>query len=151
MHDPIRKKLEAYLETSGEPGVRSGGGEFQEHLSGCRECAGDVARMAEQALLLRCLRQPDAEPAPGFYKRVVERIEVQCEERSIWTTLVETAFGRRLALASATVALVMAGYIVSTEPGDGAAALSGNRSSFVSPQPDLDRDAVLVNLASFRE
>ena len=150
MHDPIRKKLEAYLENAAEPGRRSGDGEFQEHLSGCRECAGDVTRMAEQAMLVRSLRQPDAEPAPGFYARVLERIETQSGERSIWTTLVETAFGRRLALASATAALVMAGYIVSTEPRDGAAILD-NRSSIVSPQPDQDRDAVLVNLASFRE
>src|SRR5579863_1087067 len=115
MHDPIRKKLEAYLEDAGSPGIGGDGGEFQRHLSECRECAGDVSRMAEQALLLRSLRQPDAEPAPGFYNRVLDRIEVQSEERSMWTTLVETAFGRRLALASAAAALVMAGYIVSTE------------------------------------
>ena len=151
MHDPIRKKLESYLENAGAPGMRSGEGEFEKHLSGCPECAGDIARMAEQAALVRTLRQPDAEPAPGFYGRVLERIEVQSEERSVWTTLVETAFGRRLALASATAALVMAGYIVSTEPGDGAAALSANRGSIASAQPDQDRDAVLVNLASFRE
>lgn len=151
MHDPIRKKLEAYLENSGEPGMRSGGKEFEEHLSGCRECSGDVTRMADQARLLRTLRQTEAEPAPGFYGRVVERIEAQSGERSIWAAMVETAFGRRLALASATAALVMAGYIVSTEPGDGTAGLSANTSSVASAQPDRERDAVLVNLASFRE
>lgn len=151
MHEPIRKKLEAYLEDSGDTGARSGGGEFAKHLSGCPECAGDIARMAEQARLVRSLRQTDAEPSPGFYGRVLERIEAQSEQRSVWATMVETAFGRRLALASAAAALVMAGYIVSTEPGVGAAGLSANRSSVVSPQPDRDRDAVLVNLASFRE
>jgi hypothetical protein len=73
--------------------------------------------MQEQALLLRELRPPggaEPEPQPGFYARVMERIEAE-GPISIWNLFVESAFGRRIAVASMALALLLGVYLVSVE------------------------------------
>ncbi len=157
MHDPIHVKLEAYLEDPSRAGK-----EFQEHMEACGDCAREVGRISEQSALLRSLRSPEAEPNPGFYGRVMARIEAQARP-SVWSMLLDNAFGRRVAFASAAMFLLMAGYLISTEPGDFGANAAGASIVAVSDatpadgtltlaqQPDQDRNSVLVNLASFRE
>lgn len=89
----------------------------REHLTACAECREAISAMQDQSTLLRRLRPPadfDAEPRPGFYARVMERIEAQ-GPISIWNLFMESAFGRRVALASLALALLLGVYLVATE------------------------------------
>ena len=107
----------------------------------------EIAAMLEQAAWIRALRAPeDCEPKPGFYARVMERIEAQ-GTASIWSLFFDSQFGRRLAVASMTLALCLGVYMVSVErtapvedPGPG--NYGRNAGSF---------DAVLFNLVTYRE
>lgn len=73
--------------------------------------------MREHAELLHTLRSPAGipyEPRPGFYARVMERIETE-GPISIWNLFIESAFGRRIAYASVALALVLGIYLVTSE------------------------------------
>ncbi len=177
MHEPIRDNLEEYLRRpAGEIPQ-----EFRAHLEACRECAGELQSLETQAHMLRSLKAGDVEPRAGFYARVMERIEERAQSSNIWSILLQPSFGRRLAVASAVLALLLAGYLVSTEPGDQIMAsapsvvLTDTPAPQTVVQPDAvreqvpqqevaqqnmqrdtprqqqQRDAVLVNLASFRQ
>ena len=75
----------------------------------------EIAAMMEQAAWIRELRAPeDCEPKPGFYARVMDRIEAQ-GAASIWSLFFDSQFARRLAVASMTVALCLGVYMVSVE------------------------------------
>ncbi len=114
MHEPIRENLEDYLRGPAAKVPR----EFGAHLEACEECAGELRRLENQARMLRSLQAgQEQEPRAGFYARVMERIEEQSQS-SIWSVLLQPRIGRRLAVASAALALLLAGYLVSTEPGD---------------------------------
>ena len=87
------------------------------HLAQCAECRTEVQGMREQTALLRDLRAPEgfaAEPRPGFYARVMERIEAE-GPISIWNLFIESAFGRRIAVASLALALLVGVYLVTSE------------------------------------
>jgi anti-sigma factor RsiW len=161
MHREIRDRLEEVLAQPAE--------ETSAHLAECRECHDEIAAMREQAALLREWRAPaDAEPRPGFYARVMERIEAQ-GARSIWTLFTESVFGRRLAYASVALALLLSISLVTLErtevplmASDASGLLPGEMlpSAMVSgeaqPGPVLtqggsDKDSVLVNLVTYRE
>ncbi|MBZ5610939.1 MAG: hypothetical protein LAP38_21960 [Acidobacteriia bacterium] len=171
MHEPIRDNLEDYLRG---PAGRIPQ-EFGAHLEACEECAGELKGLETQARMLRSLKAgQEVEPRAGFYARVMERIEERAQA-SIWAILLRPRIGRRLAVASAVLALLLAGYLVSTEPGDQSLAsapsvvLTDTPAPVVAsqsipqqeiPQPEIqrdtpqqqhERDAVLVNLASFRQ
>jgi hypothetical protein len=111
------------------------------------ECREEIAAMWEQAAWIRGLRAPaDSEPKAGFYARVMERIDAQ-RAISIWILFFDSQLGRRLALASMTLAVCLGMYLVSSEQtppppmARPAVILAG------SP----DRDAVLMNLVTYRE
>lgn len=73
--------------------------------------------MQEQTALIRELRAPEGfvvEPRPGFYARVMERIEAE-GPISIWNLFIESAFGRRIAVASLALALLVGVYLVTSE------------------------------------
>ncbi len=159
MHEPVRVNVEDYL-----GGARSLPGQFTAHLMECEACRQEVAALKEQSSLLRTLRsREDVEARPGFYARVIERIDAQ-RQSSIWSIFLEPAFGRRLALASAALAMLMGLYLVSSEPG-GAGAVPNRTAHTVflpgedAPGPllvlgnnqDQDRGAVLANLAAYRQ
>ncbi len=119
---------------------------------------------------IRALR-PDAdmEPLPGFYARVLERIE-QTRPSSFWNVLVESAFGPRLALASAVLAVLM-GIALVTQPVSRPAPMqidpasltvvAGGREDVPAPvlgasdeggqDQDQVRNAVFVSLATYRD
>ena len=121
--------------------------------------------MRAHSAALRELRAPDdAEPRPGFYARVMDRIEAQ-GPASIWNLFIESAFGRRIAVASLALALLLGVYVISSEraadqpivagqqaqpavvvgedaPGRVITQMSGNQSS---------NDDVLVNLVTYQE
>jgi len=157
MHQPIRENLEEFL-----AGVtRRIPQEFQAHLEACEECASELRLLQTQSKMLRSL-QCDAgvEPRAGFYARVMDRIEAR-GPASIWTLLLEPSFGRRLALASATLMVLLGTYLVTTEPGDNSMAANPVTVTYDSGTPlvagsdtqqqQRQRDAVLVNLASYHE
>ena len=166
MHQPIKDNLEEFLKGSGEREISP---EFATHLASCRACADEIHMIQQQAQMLRVLQPAaDLEPRPGFYARVMERIEKQAGD-SFWSIFLEPTFGRRLAIASAALVLLLGTYLISTEPGDQgltaapavAEMQSGNSGATApipenasSPGPDSiqqQRDAVLVNLASYQE
>ncbi|BDC47987.1 hypothetical protein F183_A03030 [Bryobacterales bacterium F-183] len=49
---------------------------------------------------------PDLAPRPGFYARVMDRVEAQ-QKSSIWSVFLEPVFSRRLAFASLAMMLLM--------------------------------------------
>jgi hypothetical protein len=86
-----------------------------EHLKECAECRQEIAAMQRHADWMRELRAPaTAEPRPGFYARVMERIEAEGAV-SVWNLFMESAFGRRIAVASVALALVLGLLLVSSE------------------------------------
>ena len=160
MHQPIKDNLEEYLKGSGEREISQ---DFTAHLASCRACADELRIIQRQAQMLQVLRPGDVEPRAGFYARVIERIEKQGSD-SIWSIFLEPAFGRRLAIASVALVLLLGAYLISTEPGDHGltpppviAVQQGDPAPAVPdtpPGPDSlqqQRDAVLVNLASYQE
>jgi len=151
MHRSIRDHLEEVLAGSQD----ADGGRIQEHFKKCAECSSEVERMREQARLLASLRAPQdetAEPRPGFYARVIERIEAQ-GPASIWNVFIESGFGRRIAVVSMALALLLGMYIASEEQKEHSGLkIGGDGSGMVWNQPGTpDRDAVLVNLVTYRE
>ena len=150
MHQPIKEGLEEYLRGAGKG---ENPREFDAHLAACQSCAQELRLLEAQALWLRSLQDSpavDAEPRPGFYARVMDRIE-QETPRSIWSILLQPAFGRRIAVASGALALVLGTYLVSTEPGDLNAPPDQQGVVISKLNPSMDRDAVLMNLASYHE
>ena len=147
MHRSTRDHLESLLAGAGE---RTPEG----HLSSCQACSSAVDAMRAQAVLLRSLRTPEeAEPAPGFYARVMQRIEERAKD-SIWAVFVYSPFGKRLAYASLTIAVLLGSYVVAQESRDG--HLLGENmvaqdirydAPVVAGDQTQQRDAVLVHFA----
>jgi hypothetical protein len=157
MHQPILKGLEAYL--AGAPGP-----EFAEHLDQCRPCRETVDAIARQSRLLRCLRyQGEMEPDPGFYARVLDRIDSQ-KQQSIWYLFLEPLFARRLLYASATLLVLLTLFLFNAGPQLPTLAedLPPESALIDEPapvpvtlvsgmQPAEERDVVLVQLTTYQE
>ena len=169
MHRIIRDHLEQVL---GErpPALDHPAGK---HLAECGECREAVAAMREQAAMLRQWRVTNAErvePRPGFYARVLERIEAQTPA-SVFTLFFDSLFGRRIAMASLAMALLLGVYVISSEqmadpqiasmdalpqatlvsdmPQDFPVLSDDSQPRLVRGTPD--QAAVLVNLVTYRE
>ena len=144
MHQQIRHSLEDFLRG------KSQNADFQAHLGECAECAGEVRSLEEQSQLLRSLRSaPDIEPRAGFYARVLERIESQ--PASIWAVFLDRKFGFRLAVASAALIALLGTYLVTSEPSGPESASAPVVVSTDIPRQQQQRDAVLVDLASYHQ
>jgi predicted anti-sigma-YlaC factor YlaD len=157
MHRLIRDHLEEILAGSkAEPAVG-------EHLRDCEECRSGVAAMREHAGLLHELRAPvvpEAEPRPGFYARVMERIEAQSAV-SVWNLFFESSFGRRIAIASMALALLLGVYLVTSEQTAEATIVAAPATQLLpgedgpgqvlAPSGAPDQDSVLVNLVTYQE
>ncbi len=174
MHRIIRDHLEEVLTGLGSAPEHPAG----KHLTECAECRDAVAAMQAQAAVLRQWRTAEvenAEPRPGFYARVLERIEAQ-GPGSVFTLFFDSLFARRIAMASLAMALLLGVYVISSEQKAvetaGAGSLpqatqvsdlprelsgvfsdgvfSGNgQTRLVTGVPD--QDAVLMNLVTYRE
>jgi hypothetical protein len=146
MHHQIQESLENYLKGSASD-VPAG---FHRHLEECGECTRELRSIEAQSQLLRSLRSArDTEPRAGFYARVMERIEAQ--PASIWSVFLDRKFGYRLALASAVLVALLGTYLVTSEP---SGPESGPTPVVVStdiPRQQQQRDAVLVDLASYHQ
>jgi predicted anti-sigma-YlaC factor YlaD len=168
MHQEIKHNLEDYLKGSGSKLPA----EFHAHLGECRECSDELRSLEAQAQLLRSLASPrEIEPRAGFYARVIERIEAQ--PPSIWSVFLDRKFGFRLALASAALVALLGTYLVTSEPSGPEfasapavvltntppGAEASNQAQTVSqavdqedsPRQQRQRDAVLVDLASYHQ
>ena len=115
MHRIIRDHLEQVLADAETASEHPAG----KHLAECEECRDAVAAMREQAAMLRqwrvaIQRCPKVEPRPGFYARVLERIEAQTPA-SVYALFFDSLFGRRLAMASLALALLLGVYVISSE------------------------------------
>ena len=162
MHRLIRDHLEKVLADSAAGPHASQTNSQETHLCQCEECRSELAAMREQAVLLRNLRTPpavDVDPRPGFYARVMERIEAQ-GAGSIWNLFFESPFGRRIAAASMALALLLGIYLVTSERFTEARHISEPTQLIAGEDaPGMvltsdgapDRDSVLVNLVTYQE
>jgi anti-sigma factor RsiW len=154
MHEIVRRHLEDFLRT----GSRNIPAEFDAHLRDCAACRESVSWMLDHSRTIRAMAPPESlEPAPGFYGRLIERIEARASA-SIWSVFLDPVFDRRLVAASAMFACLFAGYLAFTETHpeqqvDNAAAVMA-----VQEHPDdlgadqqRDRDTILVTLATYKE
>jgi predicted anti-sigma-YlaC factor YlaD len=147
MHRLIQDHLEEVL---AEPST----GQIAVHLAECEECREAVSAMRLNASALRALRASDdtLAPRPGFYARVMERIEAQ-RPIDIWQLFFDSAFGRRIAIASMALAFLFSVYLVSSER----FAQQAVTITVEENQPELaqaglpDKDTVLVDLVTYRE
>jgi len=100
-------------------------------------------------------------PAAGFYGRVMDRIDAQ-RSKSIWAVFLQPMFGRRLAVASGVLMLILGAalFVQGSEMDDQLMAESQQRvvviddgQAAVQPigSPDQDKNAVLVNLVTYQE
>jgi len=113
MHRVVQDQIERMIAQKGHASDHSAAA----HLAGCSECRLELEAMHKQAGMLRQLRPPkdfEAEPRAGFYARVMERIEAEGPV-SIWNLFMESPFGRRIAVASLALAVVLGVYLVSSE------------------------------------
>jgi hypothetical protein len=153
MHGVIRKRLEEVLR--GAPGTP----EFAAHLRACAECRDQLSWMQDHAHLLHALAPAESfDPAPGFYARILERIESQ-QQVSFWNGFLEPAFGRWVLAGSLALAGILGGFLAVTE-GRGVASPLPTPEVIMAVEehpPGLgsnvqrDRETVLVSLASYRE
>jgi predicted anti-sigma-YlaC factor YlaD len=154
MHQPVKDNLEEYLRGVSGRFQRRLPPDVEKHLEVCGECRTELKEFERQTVALRALRTPaDVEPRPGFYARVMQRIDEARATSSVWAAFLEPFFAKRLVLASAVLVVFIGAYLVSTESHD----LGVPQRTRVVQTADLDnttpqeRDAVLAKLVSFGE
>jgi hypothetical protein len=103
--------------------------------------------------MLETLRPAESvEPEPGFYARVMQRIEETAKD-SIWAVFIYSPFGKRLAYASLTIAVMLGTYVVTQESQEGTLASRNAVVQNAHYDPPVfgtqaqQRDAVLANFA----
>ena len=153
MHEPVKGRIEDYLH-GGTPRP-----EVVEHLRQCSSCRSELAMMEKQSEILRSLKAPkQVEPSPGFYARVLQRIESQ-PLPSVWNLFSESMFAKRLGYAAVTFLVLLGTYFVSsTEPQQPLASstpeeilAAQDMSPSIGVDQQKDREAILVNLATYQE
>lgn len=154
MHGLIREYLEEVL--PGVPGKQVPV-DVEQHLRGCSACRDELSGMRDQTSLLRTLHAPDLpEPAPGFYARVLERIEAR-RTVSFWSAFLDPVFGRRLLATSLALMVLLGGYLAFTETSAAPPATAVAVIAVQDHPPGLgqdrqrDRDTMLVTLATYHE
>ena len=91
--------------------------EFEAHLSACDTCREEVAAFRDLAGLFAPLRtQETPDLAPGFYARVMQRVEAQKPAPSFFSLFaLDVVFGRRLAFASLVLMALLGSVLVTRE------------------------------------
>jgi hypothetical protein len=153
MQKPIRERLEEYLSGMDSASRR----EYESLLARDQSARQEIDEMRGQADLLQSLRAPEEElaPAPGFYARVMDRIESQ-RPLSVWEVFLQPVFARRLAYASLTLILVLG--MLTVRAGLSPEVVASSPEAILAERPvsrDLgvdrqhDREVVLVDLVSY--
>jgi hypothetical protein len=122
-----------------------------------------LTQMQQQAKLIReALRVPaELAPAPGFYARVLQRIEEQQGQVSFWSVFTG-AFGRRLVYASAALIVLLSVAMLGSDSGDEILADAVPETPaviLVDDRPDVhlvgepleDRGRVFVSLTAIEQ
>ena len=108
MHSLVKERLEELLAVEGHRASDAG---VEAHLAGCEACRRELDSMRAQVALFKSLRPPtDAEPHPGFYACVMDRIETQ-RRPSFWGAFLEPGFSRRIVFASLVFLVLFGGYL----------------------------------------
>jgi hypothetical protein len=151
MHDPVIENLEEILRGD-QPRPAAAA-----HLSACASCRQEIAAMSVQHDLFGALRVREAaEPAPGFYARVMNQIETQVRP-SVWSLFGDSLFARRLTYASLTFFVLLGTFFVGSA--DQTVMLNAPETIIasdemyqtVSNNPERDRSTVLLHLATYDE
>jgi anti-sigma factor RsiW len=107
------ESLEEYLSGVLEPAARR---RIDIHLNDCPSCRAAVDGMVDAASLFDALRNEEYEPAPGFYARVVERIESTSAAPSLPGFFsFDLVFARRLALSCMLTLAVLGSVLITRE------------------------------------
>jgi len=152
MHEPLKGRVEEYLHGKHLPDV-------EHHLAQCSSCKAEITEMKRHSELfqsLKATKEMDLDAA--FYARVMSRIETQAKP-SIWNVFGESIFAKRLAYASLAFVILLGTFLVSSTESEQQLANSSPEvlmSDDPHPQEvgaDLqkDREAILVNLATYQE
>ncbi|MBL8179709.1 MAG: hypothetical protein JNK48_33835 [Bryobacterales bacterium] len=151
MHQPTREGLESFLAGKPDPA-------FLAHLTQCTECRDLASLFQSQSAVIRTLRPAEElEPLPGFYARVMDRIDNQ-KSNSIWSVFLEPLFARRLMYASAVLTVIM-GIFLFTSPKDEMLASTMPEQILAEEMPpptrlvdlEQDRNTVFVQLTTYQE
>ncbi|HEX4772070.1 MAG TPA: hypothetical protein VH351_14640 [Bryobacteraceae bacterium] len=149
MHGFIRNRLEDLLSAERPIAEKD---DHADHIGSCSECASELEMFKAQGQMLRMLRAPEGlEPTPGFYARVLQRIEGRAKE-SIWASLIYSPVSSRIAYVSLTLALVAGSYFIAAETREGhvrnGMVAQAHYDAPVTGSVAEQRDAVLENFAS---
>ncbi|MBI4903805.1 MAG: hypothetical protein HY820_09225 [Acidobacteria bacterium] len=152
MCPPVREGLESYL--AGKPDAN-----LLRHLDGCIDCREQTQKLREQSLVIRSLRVEEVEPSPGFYARVMERIEAQRGANTIWAVFLQPLFGRNLMFASAVLTVLLGVFLFTSPREEEEFTASIPEQILVEEGPpavqmvdlEADRNAVFVQLTTFKE
>ena len=159
MHRPLHEHLEGYLSDTLIPAEQR---ELDAHLAGCSGCRNELAALQSSAQDLRLLRPAEGLEdgmAPGFFQRVMQRVEEQ-RQVPLWTMLLDPGFGRRLVFACLMLLALLGGYVAVVDPSEAPhhpeAILAGRPASGgpltpvqqLGPNLNRNRTAMLVALAA---
>ncbi len=158
MEERIRHRLEDYLGGKLAPGADP---LFDRLVESRPENLALLNSYRENAELFReTLRAPEGvAPAPGFYARVLARVEMEASQPSFWSTFTGV-FGQRLVYASVMLLLILGIALVGTEADNRLPEYAEAPARIlVDDRPDVhlvgnedeDRGRVFVNLASFED
>jgi len=113
MHAVVMESLEEYLSGLLEPAARR---RIETHLHDCASCRAGIDGMADVSSLFGALRNQACEAAPGFYARVVERIESTSAAPSFAGLFAfDLVFLRRLAFSCMLTLAVLGSVLVTRE------------------------------------
>ena len=150
MDQSIELGVEDYL--NGRPSP-----EFQKALAQNAALRSEMEQMQLVSRLIASLRdESDVAVPPGFYARLAGRIEEAQAARSAWNPFsFQSAFGRRVALASLLTVGIVGGYLVARD--DSASpfvsspeAILASHDTSGAHDPADDRPSMMVTLAGYQ-
>lgn len=153
MQERIKERLEDHLSGRLPRGADPAFDSLLENDPASREI---LDQFTAQARLVRNAFRVPAElaPAPGFYARVIARVEAEQARPSFWSIFTEP-FGRRLIYASAALLVLMGVAMFSTGPSPEAEMAEAPARILVDRHPEVhlvgnntdeDRGRVLTTL-----
>ena len=170
---PLEDGLEGMIESGRLPDENTPVGAYLKSNPAAREEVAammDLSRLIRENFTLSAEEREDLEPAPGFYARVLSRIEAQAAPPSIWDFFLEP-LGMRLVYASLALATLLftatffdaspisepqmaqtESIPVTDSPVIGGAFLasdSGGMPVVESKNPNDDRGAALMQLTTY--
>jgi anti-sigma factor RsiW len=114
MHSVVMENIEEFLAGTLEPAEHRS---LQAHLDGCELCREEVSAMQSVSVLFESLRTNSAvEPIPGFYARVMQKVEVT-KPAPFFSGIfgLDAVFGRKLVFSSLLTLGILGGYLISRE------------------------------------